>query len=449
MRELYPRLYGGYLRLKAFLKRQPRYALLKRLQIEQWLSPEEMAALQLRRLRSLVAHAREHSDYYRDRLRDTNGSDIRNMNDLAALPVLERVHLQSSREQIRCHEISPVFPDATGGSTGEPVSFYHDMNHRHYHAALELLFLSWMNIKPGVRTLAFWGADIDYHQMSLRERINQKLARVKVLNSFHMDQSALPAFLEQAARYRPEYVIGYASSLALIAEELKRNNSAVLRPRAVRSAAEMLYDHQRVVIEKAFGCRLFNFYGSREISHLAAECNEHDGLHIFESGRIVEITDEYGRPLPPGETGHIVVTDLTNLGFPFIRYKNGDMGVMANGPCRCGRGLGRLRQIIGRSSDILTFNGKAIHGEFFTHLFYHRNDTKQFQVIQESENRLTVHIVPIDGPFDTGPLAAAIREQIGDNVEVDIQFVDFIPASASGKYRFTINRMSDQPKGET
>jgi phenylacetate-CoA ligase len=416
--------------------------------MEQWLSSEEIANLQLKRLRSLIAVARERSDYYRDRLHDSSSSDICSIQDIAGLPLLTRADLQNSCERIRCRGIAPVFPDTTGGSTGEPVRFYHDTNHRHYHAALELLFLSWMNIRPGARTLAFWGADRDFKQMSLRERINLKLSRMRILNSFSMDQAALQDFLEEAARYRPEYIIGYASSLAMIAEQLQRSDSIVLRPRAVRSAAEMLYNHQREAIENAFGCRPFNFYGSREVSHLAAECDQHDGLHIFESGRIIEITDESGRPLPDGAIGCIVVTDLTNLGFPFIRYKNGDMGIMAEGTCSCGRGLRRLRKIVGRSSDILIFNGKAIHGEFFTHLFYNRDDTKQFQVIQENEKQLTVSIVPVEGPFDTEPLEAAIREQIGSDVRVDIRFVDIISVSDSGKYRFTINRMSDHSNGE-
>ncbi|MEE8575854.1 MAG: hypothetical protein V3T31_01245, partial [candidate division Zixibacteria bacterium] len=366
--------------------------------------------------------------------------------DLKNLPLLTRSDLQDSTDKIRCHKIKDVSADATGGSTGEPVRFFHDETYRNYHDALELLLLSWMNISPGMRTLALWGVDEDQLRPSLKARLSTRMKQFKIFNTFGLDESDLSDLIEQIESYQPKYIIGYASSLAMIADALIKRGELAVLPTAVRSAAEMLYDHQRESVEKAFGKRLFNVYGSREVSHLASECAEHDGLHIFEPTRIIEITDDIGHPLPPGEIGHIVVTDLTNYCFPFIRYRNGDMGVMDDSSCRCGRGMRRLSKIVGRTSDILSFNGRTIHGEFFTHLFYHRNDTRRFQVIQESDDRLTVLIVPRSQPYDSDQLRKAIEKQVGPNVTIDINLVESIAPPPSGKHRFTINRTAVDAK---
>ena len=201
----------------------------------------------------------------------------------------------------------------------------------------------------------------------------------------------------------------------------------------------MLYENQRREIEKAFGCNVYNFYGSREINNLAAECPAGEGLHIMASGRIIEITDNSGRPLPAGEVGNIVVTDLTNFSFPFIRYMTGDMAAMSSRSCSCGRSYPLLEKLVGRSSDIIRVNNKSIHGEYFTHLFYGMPRVKQFQVVQEDANVLVVRIVSREGRFDTADLLSSIKKQTGENVSVTFEFVDEIKPLKSGKFRFTIN----------
>jgi phenylacetate-CoA ligase len=160
------------------------------------------------------------------------------------------------------------------------------------------------------------------------------------------------------------------------------------------------------------------------------------------SGRVIEIVDESGSPLPPGETGYIAVTDLSETAFPFIRYLIGDMGSLSEEPCTCGRSYPLLRGIVGRSSDIITVGGKQIHGEFFTHLFYGHPEIKQFQVVQEAADRLIVKIVSDQENPDLTFVTRGIHTRTGEEVAVQIERVDAIETTASGKYRFTVNRMT-------
>jgi len=444
MSSFYSKIYGGYLRLRAIMVHDRRYRLLADLKREQWLPRGEIEDLQRLRLQKLLRRAATRSPFYEKRLAGPGASGVEDfaLIDLPKIPLLTRKDLQDNLDNILCRNAGPVDKDATGGSTGHPVNFYHDAGYQTFSDACELLFMEWMGVALGDRTAVFWGADRDFKELSFKERLSRQAKRVLSLNSFDMSEARLEDFLKRIENYGPDYVIGYASSLHLAARSVNASGAYYIRPRAVRSAAEMLYSFQREEIEKAFGARLYNFYGSREVSHLAAECERHDGLHIFSSGRIVEVVDENGKPLPPGETGYLAVTDLTNLDFPFIRYLNGDMGSVREGTCACGRGYHLLDNLAGRSSDIICLNGKYIHGEFFTHLFYGRPEVKQFQAVQESEDRLVIKVVARDSSFDSEGVLRPIRKMVGDRTDVSIELVDDIPPARSGKYRFTVNNMT-------
>jgi phenylacetate-CoA ligase len=441
MSSLYSRLFGLYLRSKALIKKQRHFRLYEQLNREQWLERTHLEELQTERLRKLVAHAVAKSSYYRDtyaHLTSRTRSGF-SFSDLPSLPLLSRDDVQQHRERILCEDSGPCYADSTGGSTGQPVNFWHDDNCKAFFNACELLFLCWMGISPGERTAIFWGDDRVFGRPSWRTWARRKAERTMLFNSFNMSEESLLEFLRRVDQFKPTCVVGYASSLYLAAQKMNTSSEYAIRPRVIRSAAEKLYDFQRKEIEKAFKTAVFDFYGSREVSHIAAECLVHNGLHVFASGRIVEVVDEAGQPVSSGNIGYLAVTDLTNFAFPFIRYRNGDMAVKASEPCACGRGYPVLKALVGRSSDIITVGGKYIHGEYFTHLFYGRPEVKQFQVVQEGMQHLTIKIVATMPGFNTEAIRVAIVRLVGPDVTVRIDLVDSIPPSKSGKYRFTIN----------
>jgi phenylacetate-CoA ligase len=269
--------------------------------------------------------------------------------------------------------------------------------------------------------------------------------RAFYLNSFSMSDEKISNFVDTLNKSKPQYIQGYASSLYLVAKHISQTKPLKFKPIAIRSAAEMLYDFQRDEIEKAFAAPVYNFYGSREIGFLASECSAHEGLHVLDSGRIIEIVDEKGQPLPDGEPGYLAITDLFNMAFPFIRYINGDIATYKDQPCSCGRGYKLLENILGRSSDIITINEQYIHGEFFTHLFYGHPDIKQFQLIQETQTHLRLLIVSDKEDLNTGYFRDTIIERVGGNIKLDIIITDHIPVLSTGKYRFTVSKLTNGP----
>ena len=127
---------------------------------------------------------------------------------------------------------------------------------------------------------------------------------------------------------------------------------------------------------------------------------------------------------------------------PFIRYEIGDVGVISEERCKCGRGFGLLKEIKGRiTSTIQTPDGRRIHGEYFTHLFYNVSGVKAFQVHQTKLDEILVSIQS-DNNFDRNLIEQVIekmRSHLGSGVKVNWMCVDDIPGTASGKRHFTIS----------
>ena len=160
---------------------------------------------------------------------------------------------------------------------------------------------------------------------------------------------------------------------------------------------------------------------------------------------ILEILDEKGRPCPPGVEGNIVVTSLANEAMPLIRYQIGDWGALADGPCGCGRGLQLLKQVTGRLADCFRrSDGTVIPGEYFIHFLgvvFNRGWIGKVQIVQEAYEQFRVKVVPREkepSREELGELEKTVKLVMGEDSKVGIQFVEDIPSTDSGKYRYTI-----------
>ena len=167
----------------------------------------------------------------------------------------------------------------------------------------------------------------------------------------------------------------------------------------------------------------------------------HSGLHVMAEGLYVEIETSRG-PAAPGETGAILVTDLLNHAMPLIRYRIGDLGAWAAGPCRCGRGLPRLERVAGRVTDFLAgCDGRLVSGVFLaTYVVAQRPSLGQVQIVQHKAGEATYRIKPgaaFDPVADVEYLRRTTREYLGDRAVVRAELVDALPAEPSGKFLFS------------
>jgi phenylacetate-CoA ligase len=253
--------------------------------------------------------------------------------------------------------------------------------------------------------------------------------------------------VERIAEVQPVLMDGYAEALDFLAHYLKSTGTVSVRPRALMSSAQTLPLPSRKLIQEAFGCKVFDKYGSREFSGIAYECEAHEGHHVVAEGYLVEVLRD-GKAAKPGEIGEIVITDLNNYCMPFIRYRIGDLAEAMDPsvPCSCGRGAPRVGAIQGRVQSIIQgADGRYLPGTFFAHYLKEFDYAiKRFQVIQEERNAMTFRVVK-GGRFSPQVLdevIATFRKYLGSDMRIDVEFVDEIALIRTGKHLASISRLN-------
>lgn len=422
------------------------HSIISNLKEEEKLSSNKWEQLLNSRLGNIIDFASQHVPYYQKQFDavgiETGQGSIRD--NVSRLPLLTKKDIQNNINALIADNVegTDLIENATGGSTGVPLKFYQNLHYLTIGVAIDAIVRDWWDIRPYDKTAQLWGADIDFHELSLKGKIYHALQRTKALNAFRMTEDSLLDFSKMLEKWKPPYLMGYSTALETLAHQVKKHDELRFSLKAIRSTAETLYPHQRSLIEEALQAPVYNFYGSREVNNIAAECPEEGRMHLISTYRYVEIVDEQGKRVPDGEPGYVAVTDLSNFAMPFIRYKNEDIARMSKTPCPCGRPSPVIEELMGRSSDlIITKRKEIIHGEFFTHLFYGTNDIRQFQVHQKTLKHLIIRYVSVKGPLDDfmQDVAEKIREKIGQDVQISIELCKEIPIPKSGKHRFTIS----------
>jgi phenylacetate-CoA ligase len=412
----------------------------------QYLSPSELQELQVERLRRLIVHAYQRCPFY-GRQFDAAGIHplgIRALDDLRAVPVLEKHHIQEHRDDIVAigwpqHDL---LPNLTGGSTGRPLSFFVSRDRFCSRAAATRRHNRWAGFDVGDRLGVLWGAARDLSGGSWKRRLrNALIDRELILDAGYVTESSLQIFDAAVKRFRPKTIIAYAGAIALWARYLKSRNLPAYQPHSIITSAEVLEPSSRALIEDVFGCPVFNRYGCREVSIIASECAEHVGMHVMAEGLYVEVV-RGDRAARPGEAGAVLVTDLLNLAMPLIRYRIGDVAVVEGGVCACGRGLPRIRSVEGRSSDFLVgADGRLVSGISLTlFLVARRPSLGQVQIWQEVRGQVLFKICPLNGaavsPDDRLFLDTETKNYLGPDTNIDYECVEQLPCEPSGKYLF-------------
>ena len=195
------------------------------------------------------------------------------------------------------------------------------------------------------------------------------------------------------------------------------------------------------MIEAVFGCKVFNWYGNTEMTANIVEC-DHGSLHVKPEHSVLEFLSPEGRPARPGELAEIVATGYGNEAFPLIRYRTGDTAIVSDRPCECGRGGPTVVSVTGRVEDIVV-TPEGRHVGRLDHVFKDSSNVREAQLIQESEDTLTVRIVRRDdyNEADTTLITHALRERLGDRMQFHFEFVDRIPRGPNGKFRFVVSKV--------
>ncbi len=399
------------------------------------------------RLVELVRLAYERVPFYRRRYRDhgVSPADVQGMDDLYKLPIVTKEDVRSATAAMCVDGAHDTLVHGhTSGTTGSPLGVWYDRGMSVANAVADWrqkrwggmdrgdwcgMFLGRVVVPLDQERPPFWRVNLVHHQVWY--------------SAFHMQPAHLDAYTRDIRCRRLRFLEGYPSTIHILAQHLLERGEQ-LRLQAVFTSSETLHDVQREAIQSAFKCPIFDFYGLAERVIFAAECDAHDGKHVFEEYGIAEIVADDGQVVEGTKPGWLVGTSLWNRGMPLIRYRTSDLSSWVPGVCACGRTLRRIASVTTKAEDVvITPDGRFISPSVLTHPFKPFDTLVKSQLVQDAEDHLLVKLVPSSAftASEQEALLSGLRARLGEAMRIDVVIVDDIPPEKSGKYRWVISKV--------
>ncbi len=415
------------------------------LERDSW-SADHWKAWQEERLAFLLHRAATRVPYYRvlwerRRLRgDTSSSDI-----LENWPILEKETVRRKPEAFVADDCDrkKMFVDSTSGTTGTPLRVYlRPETVRQWYA----LFEARMRRKHGVSLKDRWaimGGQLvaPFDRKSPPFWVYNHPLNQLYLSTHHLSEHTAADYVAALRRFQPTHMLVYPSSANVLAAAMLKQGLTPPNLNVIFTNAEQLLDTQRITIEQAFGCPVYNTYGLCEIAAAGGECSTHR-MHIWPEAGLIEILkDEGNARAHPGQTGRIIATGLLNADMPLIRYQVGDRGAVGAGSqCGCGSHLPAISALEGRMNDlIVTPDGRKV---FWLNPTFYGLPVVESQIIQEDQRSLRVLIAPGQGfcKDHLSTISERLQQRVG-GMHILYEVVDRVPRTANGKLRGVVSRL--------
>ncbi|TFG92149.1 MAG: phenylacetate--CoA ligase family protein [Syntrophobacterales bacterium] len=422
---------------------------LKYLRQSQHWDRDHLERWQLERLNALLYQARNYSPYYANTL-SGNVLPLKSLSEIQDLPILRKENIRNNLETIRCANIpgKRLELSRTGGSTGEPTRYYLDKKGMDWNRGTVYRSAEWAGAFLGESTMQMTGSHYDLDEFDkLKWKVIFFLQRYFDCPVAMVNDEILRKYYLKMLQRKPTSIWGYASGIFLFSLFIERNYPGANLDfiRCLITSSETLLPHQREKIEHVFGeGKVYDHYGSREM-YLASECKAHDGYHIHSEVILLEVVDEDGRWKKPGELVGILVTDLSNEAFPFMRYEIGDVGMIlpTDSACSCGVTLPRLGKVEGRIADVVTLRDRMLTVPNFATMLSDVPGVAAYQIVQDALDELVLNIVKgADFTDKTESYLKYAMGQLCGDISVRIDYKDEIEVPKSGKRRYVISSVA-------
>ncbi len=424
-----------------FLGKNDVYRTLRKIKYVSRLSDSKLKAYQEDKLKKLLIHAYKNVPYYTKVLSKARvvDSNLRvNLNNFEKIPILNKKILREEFENLKARNLDSMKWEynTSGGSSGEPARFIQDANYKRWNIANKINFKLIAGAKIGGRELRFWGSERDILEGREDPKIilrNKIYNRVEI-NMFKLRFNEIPKHLEYWRKFKPEWVEGYVHVMIELAKYALKNNIKVYPAKGILCTAGTLDLDMRRTIEKAFGAKVYNRYGSREVGDMACDDGRNKGMRISSWNHYIEVLDEKHKSTK--KQGMVHVTNLNNYAMPLIRYEIGDIAYKGNN-------WGYLQSVRGRVTSLFkTRDGGFFDGCYFRTILNFKDWIKQFQIVQHDYDDIEYIFVPRDKNFvlskkEKDELTRQVRLLLGSKCKVRFKFVKEIKGLKSGKYLYT------------
>ncbi len=404
---------------------------------------DTLNAYQETRLQVLLSEVFEYSDWY-SKIMNESGIKAEDIKEnpfgvLQKMPILKKAERKSYPEALVNKKRNKDGVGYTSGTSGAPTINYLDLESinrsfalwRRFHHTLGLAtrkvrqvrFSGRLMVRPDAKKPPFW--------------VYNYFERQLLMSTYHLTEDHLIHYVHKLNRFKPLLLDGYPSAIYIISRFINKHKIEMqCTPKAIAVTAETLYDYQRLEIEKAFKCHVYNQYASSEGSPFITECIQ-GNLHLNLDSGIFEFINTKGEKAKPGEVAQLVVTSFTNLKTPLIRYNIEDTVLLSEKTktCSCGCAMPIIEKLTGREDDILWTQEKGYVGRMDT-AYKGLEGIIKSQIIQESPQEIIVNLIA-DDMFDKSmhdKLLHNLKDRLGENLNYQINTVDNIPLGPNGKF---------------
>ena len=403
---------------------------------------EVLQQRQLEQFKKIFIFAKETFPYYDNLFSKLklHHTDFKTLTDLEKIPILTKKIILENAEGFNPRKSVGRFVWAsTGGSTGAPLKYRlgQECNTRDW--ALNWRGYSKADFEIGDKLIVFGGGSIIRDEVSYKSKIRLKILNCIPLFSYGMTKDDLYKFYKIIQESKAQFIYGYASSIALLAQYMEQNNLILDNEfKGIFSTSEMLTPAFRSIIEKVFRCKVFNSYGMND-GGLSASEDKNGCMTIDTERAILEIVDENG----VGQediSGRIIATSLYNYPFPFLRYDTSDIGTLSAKFKSKGYSRLVLTELLGRTTDYINLNGRIIGSPVLTVLMS-KISAHKYQFIQLDDKNLELRI---DKSKDFTKeqedyIIKSLKSNIGDNFNLSIKYGEEFLESGN-KHKFIINK---------
>ena len=402
------------------------------------------------RLRELVRYAAKTVPYYQRLFQKENidPREIKTAADLDRLPCIDKEKVRTNPHLFvsTSRRGKKSIPFTTSGTTGVPLTIYHDQNSLLANIAFgererevitricdrNLGYREAAIFYPGNTSSKVW----DFYRRMTFIPVRPERLVLSVLEPIeHIVQSI--------NRFRPDVIRSYGSYLETLFKILALRKIQMHPPRLMISGADAMTEVGKAFIEEKFGIPVFSLYNAVEVLKIGFSCEARQDYHLHEDLCYVKIVKKCAENAADGQNGEVVISNLVNHGTVLLNYRLGDIASISRGKCSCGRTLPLLSELVGRTEDILFLpNGKFVHPRAIWRVFKFRNEVLQYQLIQHEPERFELGIVTADREIYgrlIGGILADLRQLLGPSAIIESEYRQKLERQKGGKFRPVIS----------
>jgi len=405
---------------------------------------ENIREFQNKKLEEILDYSVKNIPYYRNLWKKLKSDDpqLDHLN-IKNWPILEKETIRSNPQQFLSDSINKkeLINIKTSGTSGKPISFWYD-NYAisYWYALCEHRIKNWNGVGEKDNWANIGGQLICDINKNKPPFWTWNLAMKQLyLSSYHISPGNIKFYLTALKKYRIKYIWGYVSSIFNIAKEGLLQNLDFPKLSLIITNAEPLFEHQKIIIEKAFGCAVIQTYSSCEFAFGSNEDLE-GNMFIWPEAGFIETLSE-SEVISTSGQGQLIITGFLNKAMPIIRYRLGDTAKVNIGQ-KGDKNFDYFEEIIGRTDDLVV----SSEGKFVGRLdpvFKSDLKIKEAQIIQEDYSLFTIKVTP-DLDFsdkDMISIECGLKDRVGQNIKVNFEIVDSIPRGANGKFKAVISHV--------